>query len=81
MSDLIDTGLAPEFYVDDLGSADDLGTNCRANYFTYSRMPGGLFERVIVVKIIRPKRSIVRGKLETLLALNPLADIVGGVLN
>lgn len=63
MDEINDNGTAPEFYVDDVAFVDNLGSNCRVAYFTYARNPLGVFERVVVVKIIRPKASLEHGKI------------------
>lgn len=70
MDDINDNGTAPEFYVDDVAFVDDLGANCRVAYFTFARSPQGIFERVVVVKIVRPKASLENGKVMQLLKSN-----------
>lgn len=61
MTEITDNGTAPEFYIDDIAFVDDLGETCRVAYFTHARNPDGVFERVVVVKLVRPKSSIGGG--------------------
>lgn len=68
MTEIIDNGTAPEFYVDDVAFVDDLGETVRVAYFTHARNLAGVFERVVVVKLVRPKSSIAAiGKIKQLL--------------
>lgn len=69
MTEIIDNGTAPEFYIDDLAFVDDLGDTVRVAYFTHARNPDGVFERTVVVKLVRPKSSITAiGKIMRMLA-------------
>lgn len=68
MTGMIDTGTAPEFYVDGIGSVDDLGDNCRTIYFTFARAPGSqVYLRMAAVKLVRPKSTLVAGAIITML--------------
>lgn len=68
MTEIIDNGTAPEFYIDDVAFVDDLGETVRVAYFTHARNLAGVFERVVVVKLVRPKSSIAAtGKIKRLL--------------
>lgn len=68
MTEIIDNGTAPEFYIDDVAFADDLGETVRVAYFTHARNLAGVFERVVVVKLVRPKSSIEgNGKIRRML--------------
>lgn len=51
-----------DIYADGIGEIENLGDCFRAIYFTFSRPPdGGAIERVMVAKLVRPKKSILRG--------------------
>lgn len=51
-----------DVYADGIGAIEDLGDCFRTIYFTYSRpLEGGAIERVVVAKLVRPKKSILRG--------------------
>lgn len=60
----LETGLfsVPDVYADGLAAIHNVGdTNFRAVYFTWVRNAGGVYERVVVAKIIRPKSSLRPG--------------------
>ena len=50
-----------DIYADGIGSVENLGDCFRTIYFTFSwPLDGGAIERVVVAKIVRPKKSILR---------------------
>lgn len=77
MLGVIDTGAAPEVYVDGIGSVDDLGDTFRTIYFTFARIPGStIFQRMAVVKIVRPKSAFAPGTIASLLAAGNATALV-----
>jgi hypothetical protein len=51
-----------DIYADGIGEIENLGDCFRMIFFTYSRpLEGGATERVVVAKVVRPKKSILRG--------------------
>lgn len=51
-----------DIYADGIGQIENLGDCFRMIFYTYSKpLEGGAQERVVVAKIIRPKKSILRG--------------------
>lgn len=52
----------PDIYADGMGAIHNLGdSNFRTVFFTWVRAPSGLYERVVVAKIVRPKSSLRAG--------------------
>lgn len=81
MDDLIDTGLVPDIYVDDVGAVENLGDCFRTVYFTWARAPGGaIFCKIVVAKLIRPKRALHFGKLQAMLTGQPKPEFEGVVI-
>jgi hypothetical protein len=58
----LDLMTAPEIYADDICGLDALGPNLRVSYFTWRRGAGGIMERSVVLKLIRPMSSIIEGR-------------------
>jgi hypothetical protein len=48
-----------DVFADGIAEIQNLGTNYRTIYFSWQRSPGGLYEKVAVMKIVRPMTSIV----------------------
>lgn len=50
-----------DIYADGIGDIENLGDCFRTIYFTFSKpLDGGAIERVVVAKLVRPKKSILR---------------------
>lgn len=59
---LVETSIVTDIYADGIGDIENLGDCFRTIYFTFSRpLEGGAVERVVVAKLVRPKKSILRG--------------------
>jgi hypothetical protein len=57
---LIEITPVADIYSDGIGDVDDLGSNFRVYYFTWTVTAPGIIERRIVCKMVRPKSSISR---------------------
>lgn len=59
---MVETMSVADIYADGIGEIENLGDCFRMIFFTYSRpLEGGAIERVVVAKLVRPKKSILRG--------------------
>lgn len=74
MMEQIDTSHLTDVYVEGLLCVQNLGTNFRAVYYVPAKRPDGLgYYRVPVLSIIRPKSSLLDGRLTRMLAMEPVA--------
>lgn len=59
---LVEAMTIPDIYSDGIGAIENLGDCFRTIFFTFSRpFDGGAVERIVVARLVRPKKSILRG--------------------
>lgn len=64
--ELIEPYCVQDIYADGIGDVQRLGDGVfRTVYFTWARSAGGIYERHVVAKLVRPRSSL----------LNPMGDL------
>lgn len=65
--------LPADCYADGIGSVENLGENFRTIFFVFAHVDGGVWRRVPMFCIVRPKSSILRkdGMIHRMLAGEP----------